>query len=76
MCIFKALYFAPAVEELGRGQVTEISAALQYLFILGPEPPIQEVFEECEAARQLSGHLVTVQRCPKGKYCMAQYMHR
>jgi F-box-like len=66
MCISSDLapYFARALEELGGGQVTEVLPALQYLFISGLVPPIQEAFGKFVTARQLSGHPVVVQRWP------------
>jgi hypothetical protein len=66
MCISSDLvpYFSRALEELSGGQVTEVLPALQYLFISGLVPPIQEAFGKFVTARQLSGHPVVIQCWP------------
>ena len=70
--IFKAFArrIAPALQKLVEGRVTEVLPTLQNIFLEGVQPsesgPIQEVIEKFVAARQLSGHPITVslwERC-------------
>jgi len=76
MCISQdlALYLAKALKGLGGEQVTEILPALQYLFIDGLAPPIDEGVGKSVAARQLSGLPIVVQ-CWPGEN-IVQHMHQ
>jgi hypothetical protein len=63
-----------ALKGLGEEQVTEILPVLQYLFIDGFAPLIEERIGNFVAARQLSGHPIVVQ-CWPGEN-IVQHMHR
>jgi hypothetical protein len=68
-----ALCLGMALKGLGGEQATEILPALQYLFIDGLGPPVDEGVGKFVAARQLSGHPIVVQ-CWPGEN-IAQHMH-
>ena len=53
---------APALQELAGGRTTEMLPTLQNIFLedLGPSGPVHEGIEKFVAARQLSGHSITV----------------
>jgi len=53
---------APALQDLTEERVTEVLPALQNLVLQGPEAsgPVEDAIGRFIAARQLSGHLVTV----------------
>lgn len=59
-----ALWIALALREVGRRRLTEVLPALQNIYISGVQHPgpIQEAIGEFIAARELSGHPVSVQR--------------
>jgi hypothetical protein len=52
----------PALQDLTEERVIEVLPALQNLVLQGPEAsgPVEDVIGRFIAARQLSGHLVTV----------------
>ena len=53
---------APALQELAEGRTMEMLPTLQNIFLenLGPSGPVHEGIEKFVAARQLSGHSITV----------------
>ena len=55
---------APVLKELAREQVTEVFPALQNLFLNGLQlsGPVEEVVGQFVAARELSGHPLTIHR--------------
>ena len=59
-----ALRIAPTLQKLVEGRVTEVLPTLQNIYLEGVRSsetgPIQEVIEKFVAARQLSGHPITV----------------
>ena len=65
---FLVQYVMPALRELAGESVTEVLPELRHVFVDGFDPsgPIQEAIAQFVAARQLSGHPVTVHRVAKG----------
>ena len=58
----------PALQDLVRGRTTEVLPNLQNIFLEEPEEsgPVQEGIEKFVAARQVTGHPITVSRWDRG----------
>jgi hypothetical protein len=65
-----ALRVAPVLRELGEEGVTEVLPVLQNIFIVGPQPMggAGELVGAFVAARQLSGHILTVRHVDEWSY--------
>ena len=69
LCKEMAPLIVPALQELVGGRTTEVLPTLQNIFLeVRPSGPVQEVIQKFVAARELSGHPITVSQWKRDSY--------